>query len=122
MSGAQFDDIIGSTDEETLEAELMDLLEEEDEVIEPNEKDSKNTPQINGTSDKNPVSLPSNGVKKVHSPPATITNVIDDLLEDRLNKLRLGNTFNISIDSNGNGQIKSVDDNATKMAQSAGTR
>lgn len=125
LSGAQFDDIIndGSTDEATLEAELMDLLEEEEDVqkLPLNNPNANISPQTNGTLDNNKLPLLSNGLKKPNSPPATITHVIDDLLEERLNKLRLGNTFNVTIDSNGNGQVK-IDNGEPKAAEGAGAR
>lgn len=91
LSGAQFNDIIndGSVDEESLEAELMDLLEDV------------------GPSEQSQVQLPTNQTeersdgdetpKSKTNSPSTITNVIDDLLEERLKKLRLENTVNVSI-------------------------
>lgn len=107
LSGAQFSDIINDgTDEETLEAELMDLLEEDDlhpiESTDPSnlQADKTNAP----ASDHKRV--PSNGLIKPNSP-TTITNVIDELLEERLNKLRLDNTLNVTFDPNDNStQVK----------------
>lgn len=101
LSGAQFSDIINDgTSEEALEAELNDLLEEDEPVEVAN---NKNNPpaSVNATTDHKRV--PSNGLIKPNSP-TTITNVIDELLEERLNKLRLDNssTLSISIDSNEN--------------------
>lgn len=94
LSGAQFSDIINDgTDDETLESELMDLLE--DDETQPKEP----TPII--TEHKR---NPSNGLSKPNSP-TTITNVIDELLEERLNKLKLDNSFNVLVDSNDNPKI-----------------
>lgn len=94
LSGAQFSDIINDgTDDETLEAELMDLLEEDEIPVEA--ADNPKTPAADHKR------IPSNGLIKPNSP-TTITNVIDELLEERLNKLRLDNTINISLDANDN--------------------
>lgn len=85
LSGAQFNDIIndGSVDEESLEAELMDLLEEDvTSAVEPPKAPA--------------AAQPSDANAAKPSSPSTITNVIDDLLEDRLKKLRLGNSINVS--------------------------
>lgn len=83
LSGAQFNDILseGSVDDETLEAELADLLED---VSIPTTDDEKAPPK------------PDDVITKPSSP-STITNVIDDLLEERLKKLRMENTLNITI-------------------------
>lgn len=105
LSGAQFSDIIndGTTDE-SLEAELNDLLEE-DEPIEV--AGDQNNPHATGKTSTDHKRVPSNGLIKTNSP-TTITNVIDELLEERLNKLRLDNssTLNISFDSNENNNPK----------------
>lgn len=94
LSGAQFNDIISDgADEETLEAELMDLLEEEEEEDEPK---PENTETITSTSPTNGIAI---GHKRNPSTPTTITNVIDELLEERLNKLRMDSS-NTSIESN----------------------
>lgn len=105
LSGAQFSDIINDgTSEETLEAELNDLLEEDEPIEVANDQNNPQAP-VNATTDHKRV--PSNGLIKLNSP-TTITNVIDELLEERLNKLRLDNlsTFNISLDSNKNNDPK----------------
>lgn len=102
LSGAQFNDIINDgTDDETLESELMDLLED-DEQIATNPNANPKPSEINTTEHKR---NPSNGLSKPNSP-TTITNVIDELLEERLNKLKLDNSYKISVDSNDNPQIK----------------
>lgn len=102
LSGAQFNDIInnGICDDETLEAELMDLLEDDEQ----SDMDSQTKqPAAPGTEHKR---NPSNGLSKPNSP-TTITNVIDELLEERLNKLKLNNSVVFSVDSNDtNSQIK----------------
>lgn len=86
LSGAQFNDIINDgISDETLETELMDLLEDDD-----------TQPTQTLTEHKR---NPSNGLSKPNSP-TTITNVIDELLEERLNKLKLNNSFSISVGSN----------------------
>lgn len=74
LSGAQFNDILseGSVDDETLEAELADLLED---VSVPTIPDNTNT-----------------SASEKPSSPSTITNVIDDLLEERLKKLQVVQT------------------------------
>lgn len=98
LSGAQFSDIINDgMDDETLESELMDLLEDVD-------TQSKEPAPIVTEHKRNP----SNGLSKPNSP-TTITNVIDELLEERLNKLKLDNSFNVMVDSNDNPQIKIYD-------------
>lgn len=81
LSGAQFNDILneGSVDDESLEAELAELLEDVSVTI-----DTTNVPQ------------PDDALTKPSSP-STITNVIDDLLEERLKKLQMDNTLNITI-------------------------
>lgn len=73
LSGAQFNDILseGSVDDETLEAELADLLE-----------------------DVSVPTIPDSATEKPSSP-STITNVIDDLLEERLKKLQVEQTESI---------------------------
>lgn len=83
LSGAQFNDILneGSVDDETLEAELADLLED---VSVPTANDEKEAPK------------PDDATAKPSSP-STITNVIDDLLEERLKKLQMESTLNITI-------------------------
>lgn len=93
LSGAQFNDIIndGSTDDETLEAELMDLLEDDG----PATGGTINGGETGAALDKGNA---ENSTKS--QSPSTITNVIDDLLEERLKKLQLENTINVTIDSN----------------------
>lgn len=88
LSGAQFNDILneGSVDDETLEAELADLLED---VLVPTADTEKGTPQPDDATTQ-PIS------------PSTITNVIDDLLEERLKKLQMESTLNITIGANDN--------------------
>lgn len=83
LSGAQFNDILneGSVDDEALEAELADLLED---VSVPTVEDVKEA-QKSGDATAKP------------SSPSTITNVIDDLLEERLKKLQMESTLNITI-------------------------
>lgn len=98
LSGAQFNDIVGDADDEALEAELMDLLEEEDEPQTPDNQDGGNeadastptpgqTPTINFNVGPHEI-----GHKRNPSSPTTITNVIDELLEERLRKLRMNDT------------------------------
>lgn len=102
LSGAQFNDIVGDADEETLEAELMDLLDEEDGPETPNNEEGGNeadaptpTPgqiptvafDIGGGGGPHEI-----GHKRNPSSPTTITNVIDELLEERLRKLRMNDT------------------------------
>lgn len=100
LSGAQFNDIINDgTDEEALESELMDLLEDAEHAVE----ESKETEPSTITAQHK--RIPSNGLSKPNSP-TTITNVIDELLEERLNKLKLDNTFEVKIDANENPEIK----------------
>lgn len=106
LSGAQFNDIINDgTDDETLELELIDLLED-------NEQQDANlgayTKQSLETKPEQGRNL-SNGLSKPNSP-TTITNVIDELLEERLNKLKL----DICVGSNDNPQIK-VHDTAQQL-------
>lgn len=111
LSGAQFSDIINDgTDDETLESELMDLLEDTEHTVE-DSKDVEPT-AINAQHKRNP----SNGRSKPNSP-TTITNVIDELLEERLNKLKLDKTFEISVDSNENPRINIYE---TSKAQNIG--
>lgn len=119
LSGAQFNDIINDgTDEESLESELMDLLEDAEDGFEDAQysveesKDIKPT-AITAQHKRNP----SNGRSKPTSP-TTITNVIDELLEERLNKLKLdNNAFKITVDSNENPQVKIYE---TSRAQNIG--
>lgn len=94
LSGAQFTDIINDgTDDETLESELMDLLEEDEQ---PDDVAQSKPPIANDTEQNgNPINATSKP-----SSPTTITNVIDELLEERLNKLKLDNAFKVTIDSN----------------------
>lgn len=100
LSGAQFNDIINDgTDEEALESELMDLLEDAEHSVEENKETE---PTAIAAHHKR---IPSNGRSKPNSP-TTITNVIDELLEERLNKLKLDNTFEVKIDANDNPRIK----------------
>lgn len=93
LSGAQFNDIIGDgTDDETLEAELMDLLD-----------DTRTQDEINGFGNDDPsiaTATPAPGAtanpsghKRNPSSPTNITNVIDELLEERLKKLRMNDTI-----------------------------
>lgn len=105
LSGAQFSDIINDgTSDELLEAELNDLLEEDEPIETANDP---NNPQTSVNANTDHKRVPSNGLIKPNSP-TTITNVIDELLEERLNKLRLDNlsTLNISLDSNENNNPK----------------
>lgn len=103
LSGAQFNDIINDgVSDESLETELMDLLEEDEHTN--IDAQSTQPAAANATEHKR---NPSNGLSKPNSP-TTITNVIDELLEERLNKLKL-NSSNVlcTIDSNDNNpQIK----------------
>lgn len=106
LSGAQFNDIINDgTDDETLESELMDLLEE-DELLDA--EAAKNA--VEDEQSKQPVAIPehkrnpSNGRSKPNSP-TSLTSVIDELLEERLNKLKLDNSFKVGVDSNDNPHI-----------------
>lgn len=100
LSGAQFSDIINDgTDDDALESELMDLIEDAEHTAE--ESNEIESTAINAQHKRNP----SNGRSKPNSP-TTITNVIDELLEERLNKLKLDNTFEISLGSNENPRIK----------------
>lgn len=111
LSGAQFNDIINDgTDEEALEAELKDLLEDTEHTIEET-KESEPT-AITAQHKRNP----SIGRSKPNSP-TTITNVIDELLEERLNKLKLDNTFEVKIDANENPQFNIYE---TSNAQNIG--
>lgn len=103
LSGAQFNDIINDgTDDETLESELMDLLDEQLDV------DAVKNAADNNQKLKQPTVAitehrrnPSNGISKPSSP-TTITNVIDELLEERLNKLKFDNSFKVNVGSNEN--------------------
>lgn len=111
LSGAQFNDIINDgTDEEALESELMDLLEDAEHSV---EETKEAEPTAIAAHHKR---IPSNGRLKPNSP-TTITNVIDELLEERLNKLKLDNTFEVKIDANENPQIKIYE---TSNAQNIG--
>lgn len=92
LSGAQFNDIIGDgTDDETLEAELMDLLDDtrtQDEINAiNNDGPSPATPTPGGAAANH------SGHKRHPSSPTNITNVIDELLEERLKKLRMNDTI-----------------------------
>ncbi|XP_031625715.1 charged multivesicular body protein 7 [Contarinia nasturtii] len=99
LSGAQFNDIINDgTSDEMLEAELMDLLEDDEHLDANAEPQSKQPKQNINEHRRNP----SNGLSKPNSP-TTITNVIDELLEERLNKLKLDS---FKFDSNDNPNIK----------------
>lgn len=114
LSGAQFNDIINDgTDDETLETELMDLLEDV-EHLDTNSDTHPKQPEGTTTEHRR---NPSNGLSKPNSP-TTITNVIDELLEERLNKLKLDNSFKISVDSNDNPQRKLF--NVASRAQNIG--
>lgn len=98
LSGAQFNDIINDgTDDATLESELMDLLEDDEHLDSNLDTQPKHTEETATEHRRNP-SKPNS--------PTTITNVIDELLEERLNKLKLDNSFKINVDSNDNPQIK----------------
>lgn len=111
LSGAQFNDIINDgTDDETLESELMDLLEEAEP--EPVEDAKVDLPPANINEHRRSL---SNGKSKATSP-TTITNVIDELLEERLNKLKLDNTLNITVGSpDNNSNIKVFTANAQNI-------
>lgn len=102
LSGAQFNDIINDgTDEEALESELMDLLEDaEHSVEESNDTESTVIPVQHKRN-------PSNGYSKPNSP-TTITNVIDELLEERLNKLKLDNTFDVTVGANESSKAQNI--------------
>ncbi|XP_055309246.1 charged multivesicular body protein 7 isoform X2 [Sitodiplosis mosellana] len=96
LSGAQFNDIINDgTDDATLENELMDLLEDDEQLDSRSDAQPQQPEGITTEYRSNP----SKGLSKPNSP-TTITNVIDELLEERLNKLKL------SVDSNDNPQMK----------------
>lgn len=116
LSGAQFNDIINDgTDDETLESELMDLLDEGEQL---DVGGGADTQTIQSTANSNGHKrTPSNGLSKPNSP-TTITNVIDELLEERLNKLKLDHSFNVTVDSNDNGPIKTY--KSTSQAQNIG--
>lgn len=86
LSGAQFNDIINDgIDDATLESELMDLMDDDEQL------DSQSRTHENQLGEK--IAEHKSNPSKPSSP-TTITNVIDELLEERLNKLK------ISIDSN----------------------
>lgn len=111
LSGAQFSDIINDgTDEEALESELAELIEDTEHTVA--ESNGIESTAINAQHKRNP----SNGRSKPNSP-TTITNVIDELLEERLNKLKLDNTFEISVGTNANPRIKIYE---TSNAQNLG--
>lgn len=111
LSGAQFSDIINDgVDDETLESELMDLLEDAEQ---PNADSQGKDPAPTITEHKR---NPSNGLSKTNSP-TTITNIIDELLEERLNKLKLDNSFGVTVDSNDNPKAKIY---GTSRAQNIG--
>lgn len=97
LSGAQFNDILndGATDDETLEAELMELLEDDTPTVTTN-----GAP--NGGSPTTAAEIPDTTVSVKPTTPPTITNVIDDLLEERLKKLQMENTINVTIESGTN--------------------
>lgn len=105
LSGAQFNDIINDgISDETLETELMDLLEDDDIT------------QPTAAAKTDPKCSPPNGLSKPNSP-TTITNVIDELLEERLNKLKLNNSLSFTVGSTDNNpQIKV----STSSAQNIG--
>lgn len=89
LSGAQFNDIINDAmDEATLESELMDLMED-DEQLDSQSNAHGNQLEENITEYKSNPSKPNS--------PTTITNVIDELLEERLNKLKLSKDSNPKI-------------------------
>lgn len=101
LSGAQFNDIINDgTDDATLESELMDLLEDDEQLDSNLETKPKQKEETATEHKRNP-----SGLSKPNSP-TTITNVIDGLLEERLNKLKLDNSFKNNVDSNDKPQIK----------------
>lgn len=101
LSGAQFNDIVNDgTDDESLEAELTYLLEDD-------KADRAATSAAAGgsggaTGGTALPSVPSDRTAAKPPKPATITNVIDDLLEERLKKLEMGNTINVTIGSDAN--------------------
>lgn len=106
LSGAQFNDIINDgTDDETLELELMDLLEDNEQQDANSNAFMKQSLETKPEQGRNL----SNGLSKPNSP-TTITNVIDELLEERLNKLKL----DICVDSSDNPQIK-IHDTAQQL-------
>lgn len=87
LSGAQFNDIINDgIDDDALETELNDLLEDDDQTVVDNQAAQ---PTTTITKHKR---NPSDGNSKPNSP-TTITNVIDELLEERLNKLKVDDSF-----------------------------
>lgn len=99
LSGAQFNDIINDgTDDAELESELMDLIDD-DEQLDVNSDTHPKQPEAKTTEHRR---NPSNGLSSKPNSPTTITNVIDELLEERLNKLKLDNSFKINVDSNDN--------------------
>lgn len=94
LSGAQFNDIVNDgVDDESLEAELNDLLDDvkTDATVAGGTGGSGN----GSTANEFPI-LPDSLAAKTQKP-ATITNVIDDLLEERLKRLELDNTINVTI-------------------------
>lgn len=105
LSGAQFNDIINDgTDDETLESELMDLLEEDEQLDVDVVKDADGNLKL--TQPNSSVNEHKRNPSNYNYSPTTITNIIDELLEERLNKLKLDNSFNVSIDKNDNPHIK----------------
>lgn len=108
LSGAQFNDIINDgISDETLETELMDLLEDDDIT---------QSMQPTAAVKPDPKFSPPNGLSKPNSP-TTITNVIDELLEERLNKLKLNNSLSFTVGpTDNNPQIKV----STSSAQNIG--
>lgn len=105
LSGAQFSDIIGDgVDEETLEAELADLLDEEDDTETETNEETGSTNMVTTTAGATATTTtaPSGsqlGHKRNPSSPTTITNVIDELLEERLAKLRMNDTITSDVSS-----------------------
>lgn len=107
LSGAQFSDIIGDgIDDEALEAELADLLDEEDDTeTETNEQAGPAAVATTAAGATVTVTTASGGGvnqlghKRNPSSPTTITNVIDELLEERLKKLRMNDTIASDVSS-----------------------
>lgn len=105
LSGAQFNDIINDgVDDELLEAELNDLLDDD------KAETAATAGGTGGTSGGTGLPTASSTITTdIRQPqpnkpqkPTTITNVIDDLLEERLKKLELANTVNVNIGANTN--------------------
>lgn len=103
LSGAQFNDILNDgIDDESLEAELNDLLDDDKVETVAAAAGGSNGGATGGIGLPTVPSDIKQPVVARTQKPSTMTNVIDDLLEERLKKLEMGNTINVNIGANAN--------------------